>query len=133
MAYIALSHSNSVAGNIMGHLEQEELHSVSLDSRSRIISEGMIYKGTSVNSVNIRVGEIFRRAIRDNAASIIIAHNHPSGDSSPSLEDLSVTQEVVKAGKLLQVETLDHLIITGTIYTGLKARLGVWVNPLVRS
>ena len=103
----------------MGHLEQEELHSISLDSRNRIISEGMIYRGT-LNSINVRMGDIFRSAIRDNAASIIIAHNHPSKDPSPSAEDVSMTREVVKAGKLLQVETLDHLIIAGTLYTSLK-------------
>lgn len=105
----------------IGPLEQEEVHSVSLDSRNRVISDDMIYKGT-ISSANMRIGEIFRQAIRNNAASIVIAHNHPSGDSSPSQDDIQATKEVVKAGRILGIETLDHLVIGGNTYVSLKER-----------
>ena len=105
----------------LGQLEQEEVHTVSLDSRNRIIATEMIYRGC-VNSAGIRVCEIFRQAVRNNASSIVLAHNHPSGDSSPSADDVYTTREVVRAGKLLDIETLDHLVIAGNTYTSLKER-----------
>lgn len=70
----------------------------------------MIYRG-SLNSCNMRVGEVFREAIHQNAANIIVAHNHPNGDPSPSTDDIHVTRELVKAGKILGIDILDHLVI----------------------
>ena len=81
----------------------------------------MIYRGT-LNAANMRVGEVFRDAVRHNCASIIICHNHPSGDPSPSADDVLVTKELIKAGKLLDIETLDHLIIAHNRYVSLKER-----------
>ena len=80
-----------------------------------------VYKG-SVNSSQVRVGEIFKVAVRRNAPSIIVAHNHPSGDPTPSPDDVAVTRALVQAGKLLSVEVLDHLVIGQGRFVSLKER-----------
>lgn len=94
----------------MEHLEQEQLRTISLNTKNKIISSAMIYQG-SVHTTVVRIAEIFRPAIRDNATAIIVAHNHPSGESSPSPEDVSLTADLVKAGELLGIDVLDHLVI----------------------
>jgi DNA repair protein RadC len=68
------------------------------------------------------VGEVFRQAIIENAMAIVLAHNHPSLDISPSPDDVSVTRAIVQAGKLLDIETLDHLVIGGNQWVSLKER-----------
>lgn len=103
----------------MGLLEQEEVHTTMLDTRNRIISSRMVYRG-SLNSASIRLAELFKEAVRVNAASIIVLHNHPSLDPSPSQDDISCTREIVKAGKLLGVDVLDHLILAGSRWISLK-------------
>jgi DNA repair protein RadC len=71
----------------------------------------------------IRVSELFREAVRQNAAALILAHNHPSGDPTPSPEDVAVTTEVVKAGKLLDIDVLDHIVIgSANRFVSLKER-----------
>ena len=80
-----------------------------------------VYKG-SLNSSVIRVGEVFRAAVQRNAAAIIVAHNHPSGDPTPSPEDIAVTRAIVEAGKLLDIEVLDHLVIGKNRYVSLKSK-----------
>jgi len=80
-----------------------------------------VYHG-SVNSTLVRVGEVFRPAVRANAASAIVAHNHPSGDPSPSPEDVSITRAIVEAGKLMDVEILDHLVIGRGQFVSLKSK-----------
>ena len=87
---------------ILGMLEQEEVHTMLLDARNRVIATPMIYRGT-LNASNMRVAEVFREAIRHNAANVIVAHNHPSGDPSPSPDDIYTTRELVRAGKLLEI------------------------------
>jgi DNA repair protein RadC len=99
-------------------LEQEELHVVLLDTRNRVLDIRTVYKG-SLNSSMVRVAEIFRPAIEAPAAAIVVAHNHPSSDPSPSPEDVNVTRQIVQAGKLLDIDLLDHLII-GHTYVSLK-------------
>lgn len=94
----------------MERLEREQLRTISLNTKNRIISASMIYQG-SVHTTVVRIAEIFRPAIRDNATAIIVAHNHPSGESSPSPEDVSLTAELVKAGNLSGIDVLDHLVI----------------------
>lgn len=94
----------------MQFLEQEELRVFLLDTKHRVQEVRTVYTG-SLNSSVVRVGELFREAIRANSASIIIAHNHPSGDPTPSREDLSVTRQVVEAGELLNIDVLDHIVI----------------------
>ena len=118
-------HSPSDAYGILvcfiGNLDHEELWVLNLDTRNRVMSMTALYKG-SVNSSQVRVGEVFRQAIFDNSPSIILAHNHPSGDASPSPDDVSVTRAIVQAGKLLDIDVLDHLIVTCSGYVSLKER-----------
>jgi DNA repair protein RadC len=94
----------------IGGREQENLVVVLLDTRNRLMRIAEVYVG-SLNTSVVRIGEIFREAVRSNAASLIVAHNHPSGDPSPSPEDIAVTRAMIEAGRLLDVEVLDHLII----------------------
>jgi DNA repair protein RadC len=105
----------------MGLLVQDELHVLTVNTRNRVIGWHHIYTG-SLNTSMIRVGEIFKPAIMDNAAGIIVAHNHPSGDPSPSPEDVAVTRAIVEAGKLLDIDCLDHLVITASRFVSLKER-----------
>lgn len=105
----------------MGLLEQEHLRTVLLDTKNYVIRVANIYVG-SLNSASVRVGEIFREAIRANCASIIVVHNHPSGDPTPSPEDVRVTELMIEAGKLLDIDVLDHLVIGRNRYVSLKER-----------
>ena len=105
----------------MGLLDQEEVRTLLLDTRNRVMSSHMIYKG-SLNAASMRVSEVFKEAVRSNAAAIIVAHNHPSGDPSPSAEDISVTKTLSSAGKLLDIEVLDHIVIAHNRYVSLKER-----------
>ncbi len=105
----------------MSVLEQEELWVMLLDTRNRVLRIDTIYRG-SLNSSQVRVGELFKNAIRRAAAAIIVVHNHPSGDPTPSPDDVAVTRAIVQAGKLLDIEVLDHLIIGSGQYVSLKER-----------
>jgi len=106
----------------LAHLDQEEMHVILLDTRNRVLGIQAVYKG-SLNSSVVRVGEIFRAAIEAPAAAVIVAHNHPSGDPTPSPEDVNVTRQLVKAGKLLDIEVLDHVVISqGGQFVSLKER-----------
>jgi DNA repair protein RadC len=105
----------------MGLLEQEHMRVVLLDTRNRVQGMHTVYQG-SLNTTMVRVGELFRDAIRSNSAAIIVAHNHPSGDPTPSPEDVAVTQQIVSAGKLLDIDVLDHLIISQQRFVSLRER-----------
>lgn len=105
----------------MMHLEQEHLKVVILDTRNRVLETPTIYIG-SLNTVVARTGELFKAAVRINAAAIIVVHNHPSGDPSPSPEDIEITRQLITAGKLLDIEVLDHIIIGHQRYVSLKER-----------
>lgn len=105
----------------MAALPQEHLRVINLDTRNRVINIEKLYIG-SLNASTVRVGELFRPAIARNAASVIILHNHPSGDPTPSPEDVSLTRSVVQAGKLLDIEVLDHLVIGHGRWISLKER-----------
>lgn len=105
----------------MMFLEQEHLRLILLDTRNRVLRTPTVYVG-SLNTSVIRVGELFRAAIRDNAAAFIVVHNHPSGDPSPSPEDITVTRQIVQAGKLLDVDVLDHIVIGRNRFVSLKQR-----------
>lgn len=91
----------------MSALTQEELRVIILNTRNHVIKIVTIYRG-SLNSSQVRVGEIFRPAIRLNAAAIIVVHNHPSECCNASPQDLSITKAIIKAGKLLDVDVLDR-------------------------
>jgi len=105
----------------MSALEQEELRVLLLDIRNRVLDTVTVYRG-SINSSQVRVGELFRTAIRRNAAAIIVIHNHPSGDPTPSPDDVAVTRAMTQAGKLLDIEVLDHLVIGRGRFVSLKDR-----------
>lgn len=105
----------------MVYLEQEHLRIIMLDTRNRVIGMPTVYIG-SLNTSVVRLAEVFKPAIKANAAAIIVVHNHPSGDPSPSPEDVRVTRELVSAGKLLDISVLDHLIVGNNRYTSLKER-----------
>ena len=103
-------------------LEQEYLYVLLLDTRNRLIGQPIeVYHG-SLNTSLIRVGEVFREAVKVNAAGVIVAHNHPSGDPSPSPEDVAVTRALIEAGKLLDIDVLDHLVIGRHRFVSLKER-----------
>ena len=102
-------------------LEQEHMRLILLNSRHEVISTPTIYKG-SLNTAVVRVAEVFKDALRQNAAAIVVSHNHPSGDPSPSPEDIRVTRSFVEAGKLLGVDVIDHVIIGHNRYVSLKER-----------
>jgi DNA repair protein RadC len=97
----------------MAPLEQEHLRVLLLNTKNHVLAMRTVYQGT-VNSSAVRVAELFREAIRVNAAAVIVVHNHPSGDPTPSPEDVRVTAEAAKAGQLLDIEVLDHIIVGGS-------------------
>jgi DNA repair protein RadC len=107
----------------MGSLTQEQLRVVCLDTRHRVLHVKTVYQGTA-NQAQVRVAEVFRDAIRENAPAMIVVHNHPSGDPTPSAADVALTMELVQAGRLLDIDLLDHLIIGGSRWLSLK-RLGL--------
>ena len=113
----------------MGSLQQEELRLVLLDTKNQVLSIPQVYKG-SVNTSFIRIGELFRDAVRENCPALVVVHNHPSGDPTPSPEDIKVTEQIVEAGKLLNIDVLDHLVIGHQRYISLKERgLGFSQEP----
>ncbi len=105
----------------MSALEQEHLRVILLDTRNHVLDTVEVYRG-SVNSSQVRVGEIFKPAIRRGAPAVIVVHNHPSGDPTPSPDDVAVTRAFVQAGKLLDVDVLDHLVIGQGRYVSMKER-----------
>ena len=105
----------------MSALEQEHLRVILLDTRNRVLDIVEVYKG-SVNSSQVHVGELFKAAIRRTASALIVVHNHPSGDPTPSPDDIAVTRAIVQAGKLLDVDVLDHMVIGQGRWVSLKER-----------
>jgi len=106
---------------VMKYLDHEELHVILLSTRNKVIDTVPLYSG-SVNSSQIRIGEVFRSAIRQNAAAIILVHNHPSGDPTPSPDDVALTRAVKQAGTLLDIDFLDHIVIGHDRFVSLKER-----------
>jgi DNA repair protein RadC len=110
----------------MASLEVEQLRVILLDVRNQVKRVVTLYQGSTSCSM-VRVGELFRDAIRENAAAIILIHNHPSGDPTPSPEDVSLTRAVVAAGKTMDIDVLDHLVIGKGRFISMKER-GVAFN-----
>ena len=102
--------------------DQEEMWVLLLDSRCRITHQVMAYRGT-VSSVHIRPAELVKEAIRLNLPTLILAHNHPSGEPEPSVEDVSLTMRVKEVAKLLDLQLLDHLVVGKATWVSLKERL----------
>ncbi|HEX2470445.1 MAG TPA: DNA repair protein RadC [Candidatus Limnocylindrales bacterium] len=111
----------------MGGLEREELRVVLLDTKNHVLRVATVYQG-NVSASLVRVGELYRDAVRLNAASVILVHNHPSGDPTPSPDDLHLTAEALAAGRLLDIALLDHLVIGHDAYVSLRDR-GVDFGP----
>jgi DNA repair protein RadC len=105
----------------MGALEQEELRVMLLDTRNRLLDIIRVYRG-SLTSSQVRVGELFKNAVRRNAAAIILVHNHPSGDPTPSPDDIALTRAAIEAGRLLDIEVLDHIVVGQGRWVSLKER-----------
>lgn len=105
----------------MGALEQEELRVILLDTRNRVLRIDPVCKG-SLNSSHVMIGGLFRAAIRGNAAAVIVVHNHPSGDPTPSPDDVTITRAIIEAGRILDIDVLDHLIIGQGSFVSLKER-----------
>lgn len=103
----------------IGDAEQENFAVLYLDTRNRVIDKEILYKG-SLNTSLVRTAEVFRGAIRRNCASIIVAHNHPSGDPNPSPEDIMLTRRLVEVGKLMELDVLDHMVIGHNRYISLR-------------
>ena len=105
----------------MSALEKEEMRVILLDTRNHVVDIVTVAHG-SLNAAQMRVGEIFTPAVRKNVAALIAVHNHPSGDPTPSPQDVAITRAMIEAGKLLDIEVLDHLVIGMGKYVSLKEK-----------
>lgn len=105
----------------MRHLETEQLLLVLLDVKKRILSEAVISVGT-LNATLVSPREIFIRAMREEAAYIVLLHNHPSGDPDPSRQDMLVTHKIKEISNLIEIPLLDHIIIGDNRYTSFKQK-----------
>ncbi len=113
----------AVAGAEMAALEQEHLRVLLLDTKNRVLRTVTVSQG-NVSGAQVRVAEVFKDAIRHNAPAVILLHNHPSGDPTPSRADIALTASVVQAGELLGIEVVDHLVIGQGDFRSLR-RLGL--------
>lgn len=113
----------NIAQNVIrcNEYAEENLWLITLDTKNNITGIFTVSTG-SLNSSIVHPREIFKRAVLQNAASIIICHNHPSGDPAPSQEDINITKRIYDAGKILGIELLDHVIIGDNEYTSLKEK-----------
>ena len=119
-----ITRPDDVAGLLMTEmslLDQESLRVVLLNTKNRVVAVREVYRG-NVNSARVRPAEVFRDAVRETCPALIVVHNHPSGDPTPSPDDIAVTRDLVDAGALLDIEVLDHLVIAGGRFISMKAR-----------
>ena len=105
----------------MALLEQEHLRVVLLNTRNQVLAAPEVYKGT-VNATHVRVSDLFRDAVREGCPSIIVVHNHPSGDPTPSADDVAITRQLVEAGSLLGIDVLDHVVLARNGFASLRER-----------
>lgn len=103
----------------MGYLAQEQVRVILLDNARRVVAMPTIYMGT-VNVSVVRVAEVYREAVTRNCPAIILVHNHPSGDPNPSPEDVELTHTLIAAGRLLDIELVDHIIIGQQVWRSLR-------------
>jgi DNA repair protein RadC len=104
----------------MRHLEREELRTLLLNTKNVVGAVQTVYVGNLAGSA-VRVGEVFRDAVRRQAAALVVVHNHPSGDPTPSADDLRITAELAQAGRLLDIELLDHIVIGSEGWVSLRS------------
>jgi DNA repair protein RadC len=105
----------------MGRLEREELRVLSLNAKNVVQRVSVVYVG-NVSASLVRVGELFRDAVRLDASGVVLVHNHPSGDPTPSPDDLHLTAEAIAAGRLLDVDVLDHVVVGHDAWVSLRDR-----------
>jgi len=105
----------------MARLEREELRVLSLNAKNVVQRVSVVYVG-NVSASLVRVGELFRDAVRLDASGVVLVHNHPSGDPTPSPDDLHLTAEAIAAGRLLDVDVLDHVVIGHDAWVSLRDR-----------
>ncbi|MEO6196812.1 MAG: DNA repair protein RadC [Dehalococcoidia bacterium] len=105
----------------MALLEQEQLKVLLLNTRNEVLAVKDVYRG-NVSAAIVRMAELFKDAVREGCPSIILAHNHPSGDPSPSAEDVALTRQAIDAGKLLGVAVLDHMVLARSGFVSFKDR-----------
>ena len=110
---------NSLLGAEMALLDQEHLRVLLVNTRNQVMTVTEVYKG-NVSSAQVRSAEVFRKAVRQNAPSIIVVHNHPSGDPAPSPDDIELTKTLRQAGDVLQIELLDHIVIGDRRFASMK-------------
>jgi DNA repair protein RadC len=115
----------------MASLEREELRVVLLNAKNLVLRVVTAYAG-NVSASLVRVGELFRDAVRDDVSGVVLVHNHPSGDPTPSPDDLHLTAEAIGAGRLLDIDVLDHIVIASSGYVSLRDR-GVTFDRVSRA
>lgn len=123
-----IRHPSDVAEMLMEqmrHLDREHFQVIVLDTKNRVLGVELVSIG-SLNTTVVHPREIFKVPIRRSANAIILVHNHPSGDPTPSPEDREVTRRLVQAGKLLGIEVLDHVVIGDRRFVSLRERLPEW-------
>ena len=103
----------------MTPLAQEQVRVLLLDRQLRIVGQRTIYQGNAYSAL-VRAAEVFKPAIVESAPSLIVVHNHPSGDATPSQNDINLTKDLVEVGKLLGVELLDHVVIGDGTFASIK-------------
>jgi DNA repair protein RadC len=112
----------------LGHLQREELRVVLLDTRNGVLAMPTIYRG-NVSTALVRIAELFRDAVRLHAARLILVHNHPSGDPTPSPDDLHMTAEAIAAGRLLDITVLDHVVVGHGTWISMRDRGVAFERP----
>ena len=105
----------------MAYLTQEQLRVLCLDTKNYVVHQQVVYQGT-VNSSVVRAAEVFRPAVSRTCPAIVVLHNHPSGDPTPSPEDIRTTEQLRKAGEVLDIELLDHIVVGQHRFVSLKER-----------
>ena len=110
-----------LVGREMSQLAQEQVRVLLLNTKNRVVGQRVIYQG-NVNSSMIRPAEVLRPAVVEAVPSIIVAHNHPSQDPTPSPDDIAITKELAQASKLLGIDLLDHVVIGGNRFASFKDR-----------
>jgi DNA repair protein RadC len=116
--------------SFLKHLRQEQMILVTLNGGNKVIKIHHITTGTA-NSTQAHPREAFAPALEDRAVSVVFAHNHPSGSCEPSVEDLLLTQKLCEAGKILEIQVLDHLVVSSSGFTSIRSSNGEYFHVLV--
>lgn len=120
-AYDAARHLMQHIYTPFDQFDQEELWTLLMNNKNIVTHEVMVYRGT-LNTVHIRLAEVFKEAVRVNAASFLLSHCHPSGEPTPSPEDVRVTERLVHVGELLDIPMLDHIVVGRDAWVSMKER-----------